>query len=572
MHAIAMHGQAELPRNFGNFPYVNPQAPKGGRLTIGRVGSFNSFNPYSLKGLPARGLDLVFEPLMARSRDEAFTLYSLIAQSVEVPDDRSWVAFTLNPGARFQDGRPITVEDVAFSLEVLRAKGRPNQRAYYRNVARIEIPRSNTIRFVFKPGDNWELPLILALMVVLPKHRYSDGRIERADLTLPLGSGPYRLAAFDAARRVVYRRDPNYWAKDLPVNVGRFNFDEIRYDYYRDRSVALEAFKKGLIDIWFESDPATWRRELDLTDQGEGRWRRLEIPHGRAEGMHAFVFNTRRAIFADQRVRRALIHAFDFEWINRAYYFDGYERAVSFFNNTELAASGPAGPEEKALLSAFPGSVDAAFLDAGYQPPQSDGSGNNRGNLRQALKLFKAAGWQLDGKRLVRRKDGRPFEFELLVQRQEDLRLGSAFRRWLERLGIEISLRLVDSAQYRQRLNNYDYDMIVHRWGASLSPGNEQRFYWGSAGVTQPGTRNYAGIDDPAVDGLVDRIVAARSRQSLKAATRALDRVLLSGYYGIPLFTSPMDRVAHWSRVAPPARPALFGTDIVEWWARDADR
>ena len=566
-----MHGQAELQRGFDHFPYVNPRAPKGGRLTLGRVGSFNSFNPYNLKGLPARGLDLVFEPLMARSRDEAFSLYGLIAQSVEVPADRSWVEFTLDPNARFQDGRPITVDDVAFSLEVLRDKGRPNQRAYYGNVARIEITRPRAIRFVFKPGKNWELPLILALMVVLPKHHYGDGGIERADLTPPLGSGPYRLAAFDAGRQVVYRRDPNYWGKDLPVNVGRFNFDEIRYDYYRDRSIALEAFKKGLIDIWFENDPATWWRELDFSSRDDGRLHRLEIRHGRAEGMHAFVFNTRRPIFADVRIRRALILAFDFEWINRAFYFDGYGRAASYFNNTELAAKGPAGPEERALLSAFPGSVDAPLLDAGYRPPQSDGSGTNRSNLRQALKRLQAAGWRLDGSRLVNQQSGRPFSFELLVQRQEDLRLGSAFRRWLGRLGIDMTLRLVDSAQYRQRLNDYDYDMIVHRWGASLSPGNEQQFYWGSAGVTQPGTRNYAGVNDPAVDLLVDRIVAARSRQSLRAATRALDRVLLSGFYGIPLFTSPVDRIAHWSRVAPPTRPALFGTDIVEWWATEAE-
>ena len=568
-HGIAMHGPPALPPDFKHFPYVNPDAPTGGELVLSHIGTYSSFNPYSLKGVPARGLKLVFQSLMARSRDEPFTLYGLIAERVETAPDRSWVEFTLNEKARFQDGRPITVDDVAFSHRILRDKGRPNHRTYYREVERVETPAPRRIRFVFKAGGNWELPLILGLMPVLPRHRYDAGRIEVADLTPPLGSGPYRVADFEGGRSVTFEKDPDYWGRDLPVHTGRYNFDRIRYDYYRDKTIALEAFKKGLIDVWFESNPADWHQSRTLPAVGDGRVKRLELPHGRVEGMYGFVFNTRRDLFADPAVRQALTLAFDFEWINRSFYFDGFVRASSFFSNSELAAAGPATAGERALLADFPGSVPPDIMESGYRPPVSDGSGRDRRNFQSAQRLLRQAGWRIENGRLVDGETGAPFTFEILVQRQESQRIGLAYQKWLKRLGIAASVRLVDSAQYRQRRETYDFDMIVNYWGMSLSPGNEQKFYWSTESADQPGTRNYPGIRSEAVDVLIDRIVAARTRPDLVDAVRALDRVLLAGNYVVPLFYRPFDAIAYWTGISPPAAPPLYGTEITDWWAAE---
>ncbi len=571
--SIAMHGTASLPEGFDRFPDVSAAARIGGRLVEARIGRFDSFNPFTLKGEPVgrlRGTSpiqrgLVFEPLMVRSPDEPFTLYGLLAKLVETPDDRSWVEFTLDERARFQDGRPVTVDDVVFSFESFRDKGRPNHRLFYGKVTRYEITGPNKIRFHFGDTDDRELPLIMALMPVLPKHHYENGLFERADLQAPLGSGPYRLGNFEASRFVTYERNADYWGWDLPVNRGRFNFDQIRLEYFLTRTSAFEAFKSGLVDIWRESDPARWAREYTFPAVRDGRVHLAEIPHGRALGMYGFAFNTRRPEFADRKVREALLLAFSFEWINRTFYEGAYRRTESYFANSDLAAQGPANDRERELLGSD-SQVSEAIMEEGFTWPQDNGSGTNRANLLKAKALLEAAGWTVVNNRLVNKETGAPFRFEILLKYPRHERLALTYKRWLERLGIQVSVQTVDSAQYTQRLRGYDFDMIIRQFGASLSPGNEQSFYWGSAAADQPGTRNYPGIKEPAVDRIIEAMVQAESRDDLAAASRALDRALLSGIYVVPLFHLPHDMIAYWGKLQRPAEASLYGSDTDTWW------
>jgi len=566
-HGIAMHGAPAMPAGFPHLPYVNPDAPKGGTLVLSRTGTFSSFNPYTLKGTPAKGLNLVFESLLARSPDEPFTLYALLAKSVETPPDRSWVEFTLDEGARFQDGSPVTIEDIVFSFETLRDKGRPNHRTYYSNVSHVETSEPGKIRFVFGDKGDRELALIMGLMPILPKAYYEGDAFESAGLRKPVGTGPYRIAEFEPGRVIVYERNPDYWGKDRPVNRGRHNFDRIRYDYFRDRNVEFEAFKKGLIDVWFESAPSRWREQYNLPAVQDGRIEKLELTHGRAVGMYGFAINTRRPLFQDPRVRRALVLAFDFEWVNRVFYHGAYHRMASFFDNSELAGQGPLSEREAALLSPYRARLDLQVLARGYRPPTTNGTSNNRDNLLKASALLQESGWTIKDLALEKESDGTAFAFEILIRHREDQRLALAYKHWLDRLGIQVSIRLVDTAQYIERIENYDFDMIINRWGASLSPGVEQSFYWGSQGVEQPGTRNYPGIQDQAVDDLIARITLAETREGLVAAVRALDRVLLSGDYVIPLYYLPYDAVALWSHLKRPPTTPLYGTQIDSWWA-----
>lgn len=570
-HAIAMHGEPALAEGFAHFPHVNPDAPKGGELVLSRNGSFDSFNPFTLKGNPVVGLNLVFESLLARAPDEPFTLYGLLARRLAVAEDRSWIEFTLDERARFHDGAPVTADDVIFSYEWLREKGRPNHRTFYANVARAERLSERRVRFVFEPDAGREIPLIMGFMPVLPKAHYEDGRLERSGLDLPVGSGPYKIGRHDQGRFVTYVRDPDYWGRDLPVNRGRHNFDRIRYEYFRDRTAAFEAFKTGLVDVWLETDPVRWERSYDFPAIRKGEVRRAEISHGRAIGMYGFAFNTRRPIFADRRVRRALALAFDFESLDRVFFGGAYERTASFFENSELAGQGSAGPAERQLLAAFPGAVDPAILESGYRPPASDGRGLGRDTMLEATALLKEAGWAIRDLKLVDIESGAPFAFEILVNSGAQQRLALAYGDWLQRLGIDVAVRRVEDAQYQQRLLDYDFDMILRQWGASLSPGNEQNFYWSSEAAEQPGTRNYPGIQEEAVDELIDAIVDAETREDLVAATRALDRVLLSGWYVVPLFYHPVDLVAYASKLRRPAVPSLQGIAFDSWWAAQGE-
>ena len=564
-HAIAMHGKPKHGAGFTHFDYADPEAPKGGRLVLGPVGSFDSLNPFVIKGVPAAGMNLVFERLLKRGRDEPFTLYGLIAESVEVPLDRSWVAFTLRPEARFHDGTPITADDVIFSWRTLAKQGRPNHRLFYRMVERAEKMGRRAVKFVFKRGDNWELPLILGLMPILPEAHFRTVEFERATLQPIMGSGPYRVEAVDQGRSITYRRVSAYWGRHLAVNRGQHNFDQVRYDYYRDDAVAMEAFKAGLVDVRPESDPGRWATGYTSPALDGGAMVLEKIPHGRPAGMYGFAFNTRRPLFRERRVRAALTHAFDFEWVNRTLFHGAYRRTASYFENSELAATTPPGAAERALLEPFRDGLPRAVFTQVYRPPAGAGDGENRKGLRTALRLLRQAGWvHRDG--LMFDPSGAAARFEILLIRPRNERLALTLSRKLERLGIEVGVRTVDSAQYQNRLNSYDFDMILYLWDESLSPGNEQAFYWGSRAAGEEGTRNYPGIKDAAVDAMIGHIVAARRRQALIDATRALDRVLQWGHYVLPLYHLPADRLAYWNKFGRPSASPLNGYQLDTWW------
>ncbi len=567
-HAIAMHGDPKYGPGFSHFDYVNADAPKGGAMVMSRIGAFDSLNPFVIKGRPAAGSNLVFERLLARSRDEPFTLYGRIAERVEVPEDRASVTFTIRRQARFHDGTPITADDVIFSVETLRRAGRPNHRLYYKLVARMEKLGPRKVRLVFGPGGNREMPLIMGLMPILSAAYYRDRDFARTTLEPPMGSGPYRVAAVDPGRSITYRRVEDYWGRDLAVNKGHHNFDVVRFDYYRDSVVALEAFRAGLVGWRAESDPGRWATGYASPALDRGDIVLDEIAHGRPAGMYAFAFNTRRAIFADRRVRAALAHAFDFEWINRNLFHGAYRRTASYFDNSELAATAPPGAAERALLDPFRAHLPEDVFESVYRPP-SAADGPIRRRLRTALSQLRQAGWSSRDGAMVT-KAGAPAAFEILLVNPRDERLALEYRRKLQRLGIRVRVRTVDSAQYQRRLNTYDFDMIIYLWDESLSPGNEQAFYWGVKAAGEEGTRNYPGIRDPAADAMIRHITEARDRRALIAATRALDRVLQWGHYVVPLYQLPKDRVAYWNKFGRPAVTPLYGYQLDTWWLDEA--
>jgi peptide/nickel transport system substrate-binding protein len=569
-HAIAMHGEPALAPGFTAFRYVNPDAPKGGRLTQGVLGSFDSLNPFIVKGLPVPSLQIrgpVIESLLARGYDEPFTLYGLLARSVDTDPERSYVTFELDPRATFADGMPVTAADVIFSWQLLRDHGRPNFRTYYAKVAAAQALDGRTVRFDLAGNLDRELPLILGLMPILPRHAVDPDHFEETSLSPPLGSGPYVVAQVDAGRSVTLRRNPNYWGRDLAVNRGFWNFDTVRLDFYRDANSHFEAFKKGLYDVRAETDPSRWEANYDFPAVRDHRVIKEEIPYGLPKIMTALVFNTRRAVFADVRVREAISLLFDFEWINRSFFFGRYRRSASFFEDSELSARGrPADAAERALLAPFPGAVRADVLEGTWSPPVSDGSGRDREVLRRALALFRDAGYELAGTVLRHRGSGEPLGFELLVPDRDQERLAIAFSQNLKRAGIELRIRVVDAVQYEQRRNTFDFDMIQNRWDQSLSPGNEQAFYWGTAAADEPGSRNYMGMRSAAADALIATLLDARGRGEFVTAVRALDRVLMSGIYVIPLYHLPAQWVARWSPIRHPSATSLSGYLPETWW------
>jgi peptide/nickel transport system substrate-binding protein len=565
---LAMHGEPDLAAGFTHFPYANPSAPKGGRLRLGALGSFDSLNPFIFKGVTPQGLrEYVFESLMARSQDEPFTLYGLIAESVDVPDDRSAITFNLRPEARFSDGHPITVEDVLFSHAILKEKGWPYHRSYYRKVVRTEVLGPSSVRFVFENGSDREIPLILGLMPILPRHLVTPESFELTTLTAPVGSGPYLVARVDPGRSIVYRRNPDYWGKDLAVTRGRFNFDEIQVEFFRDASSLFEAFKAGELDVRVEDDPGRWAEGYAFPAIEQKRVFKREVATGVPAGMSALVFNTRRPLFADPRVRRALLLLFDFEWVNRSLYHGLYMRTDSFFERSALASSGhPASARERELLAPFLSEVSPDVLEGRFALPATDGTGGNRANQREAHRLLSEAGYTLRGATLVKSDTGAPLAFEFLASSRAQERLMLGYARTLERMGIIVRIRQVDSAQYWLRLKTFDFDMVQWTWGSSLSPGNEQINRWSTKAADTEGTLNYAGVKSRAVDTVIDALLAAREREDFTAAVRALDRVLLSGDYVIPLFHVPRQWVAQWHHLKSPERAPLFGIDFDTWW------
>jgi peptide/nickel transport system substrate-binding protein len=573
VHGIAMQGTPELAPGFDHLPYADPDAPKGGTATYGVLGSFDSLNPFIIRGAVAVGLrdpfygNNVYESLLERNRDEAFSLYGLLAGAVEMPEDRGSITFLMRPEAAFSDGEPVTVDDVIFSFEILRDKGRPNHRSYYSKVDHVERVGDDGVKFVFGNGADRELPLILGLMPVLPKHAIDPETFDRTTLSPPVGSGPYVVDSVDPGKRIVLKRDPDYWGANLGINRGRFNIDEIRFDYFRDQSSLFEAFKKGLVDLHLETDPTRWSTGYDFPAVTSGDVVAERIETGTPRGMLAFAFNTRRLPFQDRRVREALGYLFDFPWINENLLHGQFVRTSSYFQGSELASTGhPASAFEREILAPYPDAVRPDILEGTWTPSKGDGSGRDRGNMRKALSLFKEAGYTIRNGQLVDEATGDPLAFEILVTTREDERLALAYERLVKPIGIAINVRYVDSAQYQSRLQTFDFDAIRMTWPSSLSPGNEQLFRWGSSVADAPGSYNYTGAADPAIDAMIEAMLAATSRPEFVDAVRALDRVLLSGFYVLPLYNSPDQWIARWTRLQHPESPSLTGAEPDTWW------
>lgn len=569
-HGIAMYGEPALPPDFVSLPYANPDAPKGGRIVFGELGGFDSLNPYILKGRAPWGVQAhVFETLMGRNWNEPFALYGLLAESIETGPGREWVEFTLRPEARFSDGTPVTVEDVIWSMETLAEEGLPKYANAWEKVARVEQTGERSVRFTFDESDR-ELPLIIGMRPILKKGDWQDTAFAESSLRVPTGSGPYTIGAFEPGRFITFERDPDYWGRDLPLNRGLNNFDEITYEYFVDAGVLFQAFTAGELSVYREPNPARWQSAYDFPAVTSGAVLKAEIPHGRPSGMEGFVFNLRRPLFRDWRVREALIQAFNFEFANRTLNGAALPRSASFFSNSSLGmGAGPAGERERALLEPFADSLVPGALDA-YALPVSDGSPRNRANMRRAAALLAEAGWVVrDGQ--LRDAEGNPFAFEILLSSAQSEAVANIFVDALRQLGIDARVRIADQAQYNERRGAYDYDMILNAWVMSLSPGNEQTLYWGGAGVETPGTRNYMGMASPAAEAMIAHMLATDDEAEFTAAARALDRVLTTGRYVIPLWFSDVSRIAYKAGLKYPETLPLYGDwtgwlPDVWWW------
>lgn len=565
-HAVTVNDAPKYPADFKHLDYVNPDAPKGGTLRTAATGSFDSFNPYIVRG-DAAGLGGMFETLTTRIDDDTLTNYGLIAESMEVAKDNSWIIFTLRKEAHWQDGKPITPEDVVFSFNILKEKGAPQYRFYYANVEKAEVLDAARVKFTFTSKDNRELPGIMGELPVLAKHYWEGRDFEEPSLDVPLGSGPYKLKSYEAGRSITMERDPNYWGKDLPVNIGTNNFDILRTDYYRDPTVMLEAFKGGAFDIRAENSAKAWATSYDSPALRDGRIKKILIPDDNPDGMQGFAMNLRRPLFQDPRVRQAMILAFDFEWSNKTLFYGQYTRSRSYFGNSEMEAKGLPSPEELKILEPLRGKIPDEVFTTEYNPPVSDGSGTNADNLAKAAALLEAAGWKLEnGQRM---KDGKPFEFEFLMQAGDGFdRIAQPYIKSLQRLGVKGELRAVDTAQYQKRADDYDYDMKVSGFGQSPSPGNEQREFWGTASADSPGGRNEIGIKDPVIDQVIEGLIAAPSRHDLIIYCRALDRILQWHYYLVPNFHMSANRIAYWDKFGRPDKlpEPTYGIGLSGWW------
>lgn len=565
-----MHGEPKYPAGFSHFDYVNPQAPEGGTVKMAVVANgFDSFNPFDIRGVAAAGISTyLYDTLLESSDDEPFSAYGLIAESLETPEDRSYVVFNLREQARFHDGEPITAEDVKFSFETLTTKGHPFFRNYYADVSEVTVQGPHRIRFDFNETNNRELPLILGQMPILPAHYWEDREFGKNGLTPPVGSGPYRIGSFEAGRSITYERVKDYWAEDLGVRNGRFNFDQVIYEYYTDDTVALQAFKAGNYDFRIESSAKNWATAYTGEKFENGTIVKQAIEHHRPTGMQGFAYNTRREVFSDPLVREALAYAFDFEWANQNLFFGQYTRTDSYFENSELASSGLPQGRELEILKPFRDELDEDVFTEDYAPPSTEGEHGLRKNLRTALELLRKAGYQIQDGKMVHEETGKPLAFEILLFQKSFERVVLPFKNNLARLGVDVTVRLVDSNQYIQRLREFDYDMITQVIGQSDSPGNEQREYWHSSTVDAKGSRNYMGVSDPVVDALVEMVIQAPDREELVHRTRALDRVLLQGHYVIPHWHLAKDRVAYWNYLQRPAQTPKNGIDLNNWWAK----
>jgi microcin C transport system substrate-binding protein len=570
-HGFAMHGAPKYAADAGPPDYLNPDAPKGGAVRLGARGTYDSLHPFIVKSVPAAGITSIWDTLCWNSRDEASTEYGLIAETIEWPEDRSWVAFTLRPQARWHDGSPITVEDVIFTLDILKAKGSPNFAFYYHDVLKAEKTGERKVLFTFRDSSNKELPLIIGQLPILPSKWWASRDFEKVSLEIPLGSSAYRVDTFDVGRSIAYRRVDDWWAKDLWMNRGRNNFEVIRYEYYRDVTVQFEAFKGGDLDIRQENIARNWATAYDIPPVRDGRIQRAVIPHELPTGMQCFAFNTRRDYFRDRRVREAIATMFDFAWTNKNLFYGMYKRNISFFGNSELASSGLPTPAELKYLEPLRGKIPDEVFTKEFKPPELDGTGNVRDLARRALALLKQAGWEIKDGKMTEAKTGRKLAFEMLLSDASFERVVLPYKQGLERIGVDMNVRTVDTAQFKRREDEFDFDMIVDSFGQSLSPGNEQRDFWGSKAADSRGGRNTVGIKDAAIDSLIDTLIAAPDRESLINVTRALDRVLLWSHFVVPNWHSNTAYVAYWNRFGLPAKSARYAPVAFDtWWIDEA--
>lgn len=565
-HGIAMLGEPALPPDFKHLPYVNPDAPQGGALRQAVTGSFDSVNPFIVKGNPPVGVrTYVFESLLGRNTGEPFSLYGLLAESIDASDDRQTFTFKLRPEAKFSDGKPVTAADVVFTMETLRDKGRPNFKNSYSKITKVETPDERTITFHQDQGDR-ELPLIVGLMPILPKHAWEGKTFEQTTVDAITGSGPYVMGTIKPGESIVYRKNPDYWGKSLPISRGLWNFDEVRFDYYRDANSAFEAFKKGEADVRIEGDPVRWASNYDFPAVSEGRVVKEKIEQKTPAPAQGFAFNTRRKIFEDARVREALLHVFDFEWANANLFGNVYQRTYGYYSGSELSSKGkPMSDGEKAIIGAAAENLRADFKDGSFTLPVSDGSGQDRKVLRKAVSLLAEAGWAISDAGLANAA-GEPFTFAIAVQTKDQEKIALNYQRSLAQIGIKADVRVIDTAQFLSISNSYDYDMIPVTWFNSLSPGNEQKFYFGSEGRTVEGTRNFPGIADPAVDAAIAALLKAKDRGEFTTAVQALDRLLVSGFYIVPFYDAGGQWVARWSHIGRPEQQPLTGFEATTLW------
>lgn len=567
-HAMTLYNEApKYPSNFTHFDYTNPQAPKGGTLRLAGLNGFDSLNPFIPKGNAADRIALIYDTLTYHSADEPFTEYGLLAERIEKADDNSFVRFYLNPKARFHDGKPVTAEDVRFTFNTLVEKGHPLYRHYYADVAEVVVENHLQVRFDFKHNNNRELPLILGQLQILPKHWWAKRDFTKTSLEAPLGSGPYRLTRIDAGRSLRYERVDDWWAKDLPVSKGLYNFDVIHIDYYRDMAVALEAFKAGQFDFNLEYSAKDWATGYDSPALRNGKIIKKSVKNHNPVGMQGYTFNIRRPMFKDVRVRKAISLLFDFEWTNKQLFYGSYTRTHSFFENSDLAARGLPSAAELEILEPLRDSIPDEVFTQTFKLPVSNGSGIIRERRLEAWRLLKEAGYRIENDRMVNAQ-GEPLTFEFIIAQANLERVLLPFKRNLAELGIEMTIRRTDVSQYINRMRSRDFDMTSSIWPQSNSPGNEQRDFWHSSSVDNPGSRNFIGLSDPAIDSLVEGLINAPNREHLITYARALDRVLLWGHYVIPNYFIDSWRIAYWEHLARPAVAPLYDYGLMTWWRK----
>jgi peptide/nickel transport system substrate-binding protein len=580
VHAISMHGTPALPEDFKSFPYVNPQVKKGGQVSYGVVGTFDNLNPFILKSMrtTARGMldpeygNLIYDSLMTRSRDEAFSLYGLLAETVEWDEDRTFIQFNLNPKARWSDGQPVTPEDVIFTFEIFRDKGRVPFASRLDKVAKMEKVGERSVRFTFNEKSDREFPLLIAMTPILPKHATKVETFDQTTMTFPIGSGPYKVASVNPGTRIVYERDPNYWAKDLPSKIGQDNYDRISVEYFLQNNSLFEAFKKGEIDIYPEGSPNQWARSYDFPAVSSGEVIKDTFTPKTPSGMLGFVFNLRRPMFQDVKLRQGLALAFDFEWINKNLYDNAYTRTQSYWQNSNLSYLGqPADDRELALLGDIRNRILPGVLDGTYRLPVTDASGRDRNVLREAVTLLREAGYTIKNGQM-QNADGQQLAFEIMTQNEGQEKMALAYQRFLAALGIRVGVRTVDDSQYQQRSQTFDYDIIVKSFPSSLSPGIEQIGRWSSQARDRTGSENFAGVADKDVDTLLNNIVQARSLEDFTAAVRAHDRMLVSNFYAVPLYHVASQWVARHKRIGHPATVPLYGYSLPTWWDESAQQ